>query len=246
VGAPTFDFSGQVVLVTGGQRGVGAGIVTAFLEAGANAVTCGLDEAEDTVAGATFVMGDIRRAEQARLVVDAAAERFGRLDVLVNVAGGSPSDWTAAVSPEAVDSVVALTLLAPFYCAQAAQPILAGQAEGGAIVNVAGISGRRPSPGTVAYDAANAGLISLSSTLAVEWAPSIRVSCVSVRLRETNGGEREGEARAEGSTPVADDVASACLFLASPAAAFVTGANLVVPGGGEWPRYLTAQGRAGA
>jgi NAD(P)-dependent dehydrogenase (short-subunit alcohol dehydrogenase family) len=243
VGAPTFDFSEHVVLVTGGRRGGGAGIVAAFLEAGASVVTCGPNEAEDTVEGAMFVTGDIRQAEQARLVVDTAAERFGRLDVLVNIAGGSPSVMAEAVSPEAVESVVALTLLAPFYCAQAAQPIMAGQAEGGSIVNVARVSGLRPSRGTAAYDAANAGLISLASTLAVEWAPLIRVSCVSVRLLETDA-EGEREAPVEGSASVVDEVASACLFLASPAAAFVTGANLVVPGGGEWPRYLTAQGRA--
>jgi NAD(P)-dependent dehydrogenase (short-subunit alcohol dehydrogenase family) len=235
VGAPTFDFSGQVVLVTNGSQGPGPGIVTAFLDAGARVVTCGGDEAEATVAGATFVTGDVRQAEQARLVVETAAQRFGRLDVLVNNAAGSPP--TMATSPEAVESVVALTLLAPFYCAQAAQPIMAGQAEGGAIVNVAAISGHRPSPGSAASSAANAGLISLASTLAVEWAPSVRVSCVSVRLLEADG--------LQGSVSVADDVASACLFLASPAATLATGANLVAHGEGEWPRYLTALGQAG-
>jgi NAD(P)-dependent dehydrogenase (short-subunit alcohol dehydrogenase family) len=237
VGAPTFDFSGQLVLVTGGRR-LGAGIVSAFIAAGASVMTCGLGQVEDggegEVEGATFVRADVRQPEQARLVVDTAVEHFGRLDVLVNLAGESPPVAAAAASsPQADEPVVVGNLLAPFYCAQAAQPIMAGQAEGGAIVNVVSVSGRRPLPGTSAYGAANAGLINLSSTLAAEWAPSIRVGCVSVHLLETEG-EREA--------PVADEVASACLFLASPVATFVTGAHLVVPGAGEWPRYLTAQG----
>jgi NAD(P)-dependent dehydrogenase (short-subunit alcohol dehydrogenase family) len=248
VGAPTFDFSGQVVLVTGGRRGVGAGIVTAFLAAGASVMACGRPEEVDAkgdVEGAAFVTADIRQAEQARLAVDTAVERFGRLDVLVNVAGDSPP-VAAPASPQTDESAVAASLLAPFYCAQAAQPIMARQAEGGAIVNVASISGLRPSPGTSAYGAANAGLISLSSTLAVEWAPLIRVSCVSIHLLEAEGeieAEGEGGAGSVASAPVAD-VASACLFLASPAATFVTGAHLEVPGGGGWPKYLTAQGQA--
>jgi NAD(P)-dependent dehydrogenase (short-subunit alcohol dehydrogenase family) len=249
VGAPTFDFSGQAVLVTGGRRGMGVGIVRAFLAAGASVLTCGRPGEEDEgeaaveVEGATFVTADVRQPEQARLAADTAVERFGRLDVLVNVAGDSPP-VTAPASPRTDESVVVGNLLAPFYCAQAAHPIMAGQAEGGAIVNVASISGRRPSAGTSAYGAANAGLISLSSTLAVEWAPLIRVSCVSVSLLETDAeGEGEGEVGPDGSA-LGADVASACLFLASPAATFVTGAHLMVPGEGGWPRYLTAQGQA--
>ena len=82
---PTFDFSDQVVVVTGGTRGVGAGIVKAFLAAGAEVVTCGRNEVE--VPGALFVTADVRQPEQAHRVIDTAVERFGRLDVLVNNAG---------------------------------------------------------------------------------------------------------------------------------------------------------------
>jgi NAD(P)-dependent dehydrogenase (short-subunit alcohol dehydrogenase family) len=253
VAQATFDFSNQVVVVTGGSRGVGAGIVAAFLEAGASVVTCGRHEA--AVAGATFVQADIRQPEQAHRVVQAAADQFGRLDVLVNNAGGSPQVMAEAASPRFIESVVALNLLAPFYCAQAAQRIMAGQEGGGAIVNVSSVSGLRPSPGASAYGAAKAGLINLTATLAVEWAPLVRVNCVSAGLLETDAGDEhyggpDGLARAAATVPLGrmggpSDVASACLFLTSPASAFVSGANLVVHGGGEWPAYLTALAQDG-
>jgi NAD(P)-dependent dehydrogenase (short-subunit alcohol dehydrogenase family) len=202
------------------------------------------------VDGATFVVADVRQADQAGLVVSTAVERFGRLDVLVNNAGGAPQVMADAASQRFVESVVALNLLAPFYCAQAAQRVMAGQEGGGAIVNVGSISGLRPSPGASAYGAAKAGLINLTSTLALEWAPAVRVNCVSAGLLLTEGGDvhyggPEGVVRAAATVPlermgVPSDVASACLFLASPAASYVTGVNLVLHGGGEWPAYYTA------
>ncbi len=244
----TFDFTDQVVVVTGGSRGVGAGIVRAFAEAGARVVTCGRHEAE--VEGAVFVTADVRQAEQATLVVDTAVEHFGRLDVLVNNAGGGPHVMADEASPRLIEAIVGLNLLAPFYCAQAAHAVMAGQPEGGAIVNVASVSGLRPSPGSAAYGAAKAGLINLTATLAVEWAPAVRVNCVSAGLLVTDAGDEhyggpDGLARVAATVPLGrmggpDDVAQACLFLASPQSAYVTGANLVVHGGGEWPAFLTA------
>jgi NAD(P)-dependent dehydrogenase (short-subunit alcohol dehydrogenase family) len=146
--------------------------------------------------------------------------------------------------------VVALNLLAPVSCAQAAQRIMVAQEGGGAIVNVASVSGLRPSPGTAAYGAAKAGLINLTATLAVEWAPAVRVNCVSAGLLLTDGGEGhyggpEGLARVAATVPLGRmgdplEVAQACLFLAGPASSYVSGANLVVHGGGEWPAYLGA------
>jgi NAD(P)-dependent dehydrogenase (short-subunit alcohol dehydrogenase family) len=248
VTGPSFDFSDRVVVVTGGSRGVGAGIVAAFVDAGASVVTCGRHPAE--VPGATFVTADVRQADQAAAVMDAAVDGFGRLDVLINNAGGSPQVMAEAASPRFIESVVAINLLAPFYCAQAAQRIMAAQDGGGAIVNVSSVSGLRPSPGTAAYGAAKAGLINLTSSLAVEWAPAVRVNCVSAGLLLTDGGEGhyggpEGLARVAATVPLGRmgdpfEVAQACLFLASPASSYVSGANLVVHGGGEWPSYLGA------
>jgi NAD(P)-dependent dehydrogenase (short-subunit alcohol dehydrogenase family) len=204
---------------------------------------------------AVHVVADVRDPDQAASVITAAAERFGRLDVLVNNAGGSPEADAATVSPRFVSSIVTLNLLAPFYCGQAANAVMQGQAEGGSIVNIGSVSGIRPSPGTAAYGAAKAGLINLTQTLAVEWAPKVRVNCVTAGLVATEaglahyGGEA-GMARVAATVPLGrfatpKDLADLCLFLSSPSVAgYVSGANLVAHGGGEMPAYLTALGGA--
>ncbi|HMD45060.1 MAG TPA: SDR family oxidoreductase [Acidimicrobiales bacterium] len=260
LGGP-LDFSGRVAVVTGGTRGVGRSIVEALLAAGSEVFTCGRHEPgsndlpyavgpDGTERAAGFLTADVREADQARAVVESAAARHGRLDLLVNNAGGSPEVAAADASPRFIASIVSLNLLAPFYCAQAANAVLQGQADGGSIVNIGSVSGLRPSPGTAAYGAAKAGLVSLTGTLAVEWAPKVRVNCVSAGLLDTGSGPEhyggpEGLERVAGTVPlgrmgVPGDVAGACLFLASPLAAYVSGANLVLHGGGEWPAFLRA------
>jgi NAD(P)-dependent dehydrogenase (short-subunit alcohol dehydrogenase family) len=259
------DFSGRVAVVTGGARGIGRGIAEAFLVAGADVVVCGrtavdkdaLPEALDARGDrrrAVFVVADVRVAEQAGSVVTAAADRFGRLDVLVNNAGGSPQADAATASPRFLASIVELNLLAPMYCSQAANRVMQEQAEGGSVVNIGSVSGLRPSPGTAAYGAAKAGLVSLTQSLAVEWAPKVRVNCVSPGLVATDSAEGHyggpaGMADVAATVPLgrfatATEVAGLCLFLASPLAGYVSGANLVAHGGGETPAFLTAAERA--
>ena len=129
---------------------------------------------------------------------------------------------------------------------------MAVQEDGGSIVNVSSVSGLRPSPGASAYGAAKAGLINLTTSLAVEWAPLVRVNCVSGGLLDTGAGDEfyggpAGLEKIAATVPLGrmgtpDDVARACLFLASPAASYVSGANLVLHGGGELPEYLRVQG----
>jgi hypothetical protein len=245
---PTYDFTGQVVVVTGGSRGVGAGIVEAFVSSGASVLTCGRNEAD--VPGAVFVTADVRQPEQAQLVIDTALRRFGRLDTLINNAGGSPHRMAADVSPRFVDAILGLNLVSAFYCAQAAHKAMSAQESGGTIVNISSVSGIRPSPGASIYGAAKAGLINLTATLAIEWAPAVRVNCVSAGLLETDAGDEhyggpEGLIRVAATVPLArmavpHDVAQACLFLASEGSAYISGANLVLHGGGEWPAYLGA------
>jgi NAD(P)-dependent dehydrogenase (short-subunit alcohol dehydrogenase family) len=119
----TFDFSGRVAVVTGGTRGIGRAVVESFLASGADVITCGRHAPERPPEGARvahFVQADVREPDQARALVHEAVERFGRLDVLVNNAGGSPYAPAAEASPRFVASVIGLNLLAPFYCAQAA------------------------------------------------------------------------------------------------------------------------------
>jgi NAD(P)-dependent dehydrogenase (short-subunit alcohol dehydrogenase family) len=259
-----FDLGGQVAVVTGGSRGIGRGIAEGFLVAGADVVVCGRSEMaggelpsaigdDGEVRQAVFVVADVRDPEQAASVISAARERFGRLDVLVNNAGGSPEADAATVSPRFVSSIVTLNLLAPFYCGQAANAVMQGQAEGGSIVNIGSVSGIRPSPGAAAYGAAKAGLINLTQTLAVEWAPKVRVNCVTAGLVATEaglehyGGEA-GMASVAATVPLGrfatpKDLAGLCLFLSSPSVAgYVSGANLVAHGGGEMPAYLAAAG----
>ena len=135
---------------------------------------------------------------------------------------------------------MALNLLAPLYCAQAANTVMQDQADGGSIVNIASVSGLRPSPGTAAYGAAKAGLINLTQSLAVEWAPKVRVNALSAGLVATEAaddhyGGAEGMAAVAATVPLGrfgtpEDMAGMCLFLASPLAAYVTGANLVAHG----------------
>ena len=245
---PAFDFSERVVVVTGGSRGVGAGIVAAFAAAGARVVTCGRHDAD--VDGALFMKADVRKPAEAEKVVAKAVEQFGRLDVLVNNAGGSPHALAAEQSPRFVEAVIGLNLLAPLWCAQSAHKVMAVQEDGGAVVNVASVSGLRPSPGASAYGAAKAGLINLTATLAMEWAPLVRVNCVTAGLLDTGAGDDfyggpGGMEKVAAGIPLGRmgtpfDVAEACLFLASPAAAFISGANLVVDGGGERPPFLNA------
>ena len=250
------DFSGRSVVVTGGIRGVGRGIAETFLRAGADVVVCGRtppspdDLPRAGEATASFVQADVRDAEQAAAVVSAAIERHGRIDLLVNNAGGSPEAAAAEASPRFLAAIVGLNLLGPMYCAQAANAVMQEQPAGGSIVNIGSVSGIRPSPGTAAYGAAKAGLLSLTTTLAVEWAPKVRVNCVIGGLIATEaaldyyGGEEGLQAVAETvpmrrlGTP--DDVAGVCLFLASPLAGYVTGAALVVHGGGERPAFQAA------
>lgn len=247
----TPSLRGRAVLVTGGTKGLGRGLATAFRAAGADVLVCARTPPETLPDGVLFTAADLRDAGQAAAVVDEAVNRFGRLDVAVNNAGGSPEAAAATVSPRFVDKIVALNLLAPFYVAQSANAVMQQQDDGGVIVNIGSLSGRRPSPGTAAYGAAKAGLASLTGSLAMEWAPKVRVNLVTVGYLETEdsvehyGGPEGvvavGRAMPMGRMVQPADVATACLWLASADAAFVTGADVAVDGGGEPPTFLSAR-----
>jgi NAD(P)-dependent dehydrogenase (short-subunit alcohol dehydrogenase family) len=173
------SFSGRAVLVTGGTKGLGRGIAEVFAAAGAKVLVCARNEPAGPPPG-EFVAADLRDPEQAAGVVDAIADRFGRLDVVINNAGGSPPAEAATVSPRFIEKIVSLNLLAPFYVAQRANHVMQQQDDGGVIVNIGSLSGTRPSPGTSAYGAAKAGLANLTQSLAMEWAPKVRVNLVTV------------------------------------------------------------------
>ncbi len=249
-----FDMSGTVVVVTGGGKGIGRGITERFLASGAEVVICGRNQPDDIPASggrrAVFVAADVRDVEQIDRVVQGALDRFGRLDVLVNNAGGSPPADAATASPRFSTAIITLNLIAPLCFAQRANAVMQQQAEGGGIINIASVSGTRPSPGTAAYGAAKAGLLNLTQTLAVEWAPKVSVNAITAGLIRTEQahlhyGDEAGVAAVGATVPLGRmgepaDVADVCLFLASPLARYVSGASVLVHGGGERPAFLGA------
>jgi NAD(P)-dependent dehydrogenase (short-subunit alcohol dehydrogenase family) len=243
--ALTIDLSGRVVLVTGGTRGIGLGIAEAFRAAGAHLVTC----SRTAVEGAPdHHVCDVRDPDAVHALVDAIVGRHGRLDVLVNNAGGAPSTDAATASPRFHDKVVSLNLLSPLSVAQAANAVMQRQDGGGSIVNISSISAHRPAPTIAAYGAAKAGLDSLTRSLAMEWGPKVRVNAVDVGLCRTEHtvDHYGGDARAaaiERTIPLgrmADplEVGRVAVFLASDLASYVSGARVACDGGGEPPVFL--------
>lgn len=236
----------KVVLVTGGVRGVGAGISAVFAAQGATVVTC----ARRPVDGlpCEFHSCDVRDDDSVADLIKTIADRHGRLDVVVNNAGGSPYVPAAEASAKFSRKIVELNLLGPLSVSTHANAVMQAQDTGGSIVNVASVSGRRPTPGTVAYGAAKAGIESITSTLAVEWAPKVRVNSVVVGMVETEQselfyGDADSIAAISKNVPLGRlatpaDVGWAAAFLASEAASYISGASLEVHGGGEPPHYL--------
>jgi NAD(P)-dependent dehydrogenase (short-subunit alcohol dehydrogenase family) len=246
VPAISFGLAGRVALVTGGVRGVGAGISSVFAEQGATVVTC----ARRAVEGLPYEFHscDIRDDDAVRAMIDAIFDRHGRLDVVVNNAGGSPYVLTADSSAKFNRKIIELNLIGALSVSQHANDKMQTQQHGGAIVNICSVSGRRPTPGTAAYGAAKAGLESLTETLAVEWGPKVRVNACVVGMVETEQselfyGDAESIAAISKNVPLGRlarpaDIGWAAAFLASEAASYISGATLEVHGGGEPPHYL--------
>jgi NAD(P)-dependent dehydrogenase (short-subunit alcohol dehydrogenase family) len=248
------QFNQRVVLITGGTKGIGRGIAEAFLAAGARVVVCARSAPEQLPsagdARAEFAACDVRDAEAVRELITQISVRHGRLDVLINNAGGSPPADAATASPRFHEGVLRLNLIAPLNLAQAANTVMQQQESGGVIVFIGSISALRPSPGTAAYGAAKAAVLSLVSSLAVEWAPKVRVVAVSPGLvrteqAELHYGNEAGIAAVSSTIPAGRlalpaDIAAACLYVASSEASYLSGTNLLLHGGGERPAFLAA------
>ena len=239
------EFASKVALVTGGTRGIGRVIAAKLAASGARVVVCGR-EAVNLPPDIGFIACDVRDPEAVKAMIAEIVAREGGLDFVVNNAGGSPAASAATASPRFSERVIQLNLLAPLHVSQAAYTQL--RARQGAIVNIASVSGVRPSPGTAAYGAAKAGLLSLTESLAHEWGPEIRVNAVIVGYIETETtdatyGDAEKQAAIAGNIAAgrlgkAEEIAEAVKFLLSPAASYITGTSLAVHGGGERPPFL--------
>ena len=235
------DFDGRVVLVTGGTKGVGRGIARRFADAGATVAVCSRSEPEALPDGWTWLGADLRDGDAAWAMVDDVVDRLGSLDVLVNNAGGSPPADSTTATPRFTERIVALNLFAAIFCSQRANHWMQ-QGGGGSIVNIGSVSGLRPTPHTAAYGAAKAGLVNFTQTVAVEWAPKVRVNAIAVgavraatltddaarygldpeAIAMTNGAGRLGEP---------DEIGYGVLFFASDASSFCSGQTLYMHGG---------------
>ncbi len=244
--------SAQVVLITGGAKGVGLGISQAFLARGDTVIITARNTPEKPISvdgnSAEFVAADIRDADACTRLLNDIVQRHGRLDVLVNNAGGSPFAMADTASPRFHEAIVRLNLLAPLNLAQGANAQMQKQDGGGVIINIGSVSADRASPGTAAYGAAKAGLLNLTQSLAVEWAPKVRVAAVSpgpvlTEQAHLHFGDEAGIAAVASTIPMQrlaepSDIGNACVWLASASASYISGSNIVINGGGERPAFL--------
>ncbi|MFG2962572.1 SDR family oxidoreductase [Streptomyces sp. NPDC048288] len=238
------SLSGRTVVVTGGTRGVGAGIARAFAEAGAQVVACARRPPGQHLDGVEFIPLDLRDPPAVRAFFGA----LPRVDVLVNNAGGTPYRPLADADAERHARVIELNLLTPLTASLAAYEHL--RRTRGAVLMIGSVSGARPSPGSAAYGAAKAGLENLARSMAVEWAPDVRVNTLVVgmvrtELADLHYGGQDGIDAVSRTVPLGrlaapSDIGAAAVFLASDAAAYISGASLLVHGGGERPAFLDA------
>ena len=244
------DYSGKVVIITGAGSGLGSGVAQRFAAAGAAVIVNyhrSADSAKRLVTNisdgggrAVAVQADVSQSEDVERLFASTLDQFGKLDVMVNNTGIYPSSTLVEMTPEEWDLVIDTNLRSVFLCTQAAARQMISQGEGGAIINIASIEGENPAPMHSHYSASKAGVIMHTRAAAQELGKyRIRVNSVLPGLIWAQGIEQnwpEGVQRWEASAPLnrlgqPEDVADACLFLASPAARWITGAELRVDGG---------------
>jgi 7-alpha-hydroxysteroid dehydrogenase len=249
-----FKLTDRVAIVTGAGKGIGRGIVLAFAEAGADVVCAARTQGDiDAVADAVRARGrralavrtDVMRTEDLEALVRGTLEEFGRVDVLVNNAGGTLPRAALQTSERFFEAALRFNVTSAFLLSRLVVPKMVETAGGGAIVNISSRSSDMVQTSFVAYGAAKAALNMLTRNLAAEIAPKVRVNAISVggvatdalAVVLTNDALR---AQFEANTPMGrpgtvEDIAACALYLASPASGWVTGKIFQVDGGTEWP-----------
>ena len=242
------------MIVTGGSQGVGLGIARTFLREGARVVTCARTAFEtppaatndDELGRTRHIVTDVRDPEALQRLVDETVGEFGRLDVLVNNAGGQPPADITTVSPRFIQAIIDLNLTAPVIAAQKANHVMQQQDEGGLIINISSQASMPGSGGAMLapYGAAKAGLNHITRSLATAWGPKVRVNCVSLGWVETEAmadlllpANRDEWDSTLARIPVrrmasAEEIGGICRYLASPAASYINGATIAADGGG--------------
>ncbi len=250
-GFPNFDLNGQVALVTGAARGLGHAISLALANAGAD-VALGLRDVKTGIGLAREIekLGrralplqmDVAHLDQISRAVDDTVKRFGRLDILINNAGGGVSNLAEDVSEREFDETVALNLKATFFASQAAGRVMARQKHG-RIVNLSSQAGFVALPTESVYCMTKAGVSHLTKCLAVEWGKyNITVNAVAPTFIRTPGTDEalaDPAFRADVIERIAGlhrigepmEVSGAVVFLASPAASLITGHTILIDGG---------------
>ncbi|HXK25479.1 MAG TPA: glucose 1-dehydrogenase [Myxococcota bacterium] len=244
-----FRLTDRVALVTGSGHGIGRAIALAYADAGANVVCAArtqaeIDETAEQVRArgreALAVRCDVLHTEQLEALLAATLERFGRLDVLCNNAGGALPRAALALSERAFEKIVRFNLTSPFLLTRMAVPRMVESAGAGAVVNISSGASALAVGGMAAYGSAKAGLNQLTRILAAEFAPKVRVNAIVVGQIDTPGASSalspEMKRQAAANIPMKrigapDDIAACALYLASPASGWVTGHSFAVDGG---------------
>jgi NAD(P)-dependent dehydrogenase (short-subunit alcohol dehydrogenase family) len=259
-GLDEFSLDGKVAIVTGSGQGIGKGIALALARAGADVAVAGItlaDRSRDladldaTVSAikalerrSIAIPTDARSADDVKTLIDQTIAEFGRLDVMVNNAGGGFAAHFMDINERGFEAIVRNNLKSTYLCCQAAGRVML-ESGSGAIINLASGAGMGPSPTQPVYGATKAGIINLTESLAVEFGPTVRVNAIAPGLTATEGLRarydddadaeirRQGERYVAGRLATPEDMGLAAVFLASDAAQYVSGITLRVDGGGR-------------